>query len=92
MSLAIYNALTEDDITNGLNIVGTGSINSDGTVSEIGGVKYKVLAAEKKDADIFLCPKENYEEAIKIKEKRNLNVEVVSVSTLKEAINYLENK
>jgi len=92
MSLAIYNALTEEDITNGLNIVGTGSINSDGTVEEIGGVKYKVLGAAKNKADIFLVPKENYEEAIKIKEKRNLDIEIVSVSTLKDAINYLENK
>lgn len=91
MALSIYNALVEEDITNGLNIVGTGSINNDGTVSEIGGVKYKVLAAVKDDADIFLCPKENYEEAIKIKEKRNLDIEIVSVSTLKDAINYLEN-
>ena len=92
MSLAIYNALTEKDITKGLNIVGTGSINSDGTVEEIGGVKYKVLGASKNKADIFLVPKENYEEAIKIKEKRNLDIEIVSVSTLKDAINYLENK
>lgn len=92
MSLAIYNALTEVDITNGLNIVGTGSINSDGTVEEIGGVKYKALGAAKNKADIFLVPKENYEEAIKIKEKRNLDIEIVSVSTLKDAINYLENK
>lgn len=92
MSLAIYNALTEEDITKGLNIVGTGSILSDGTVEEIGGVKYKVLAAEKKDADIFLCPEANYDEARKVKEKRNLNVEIVKVKNLKEAINYLENK
>ena len=92
MSLAIYNALTEEDITNGLNIVGTGTISSDGTVGEIGGVKYKVLAANKKKADIFLCPVENYEEAIKIKEKRNLDIEIVKVSTLKETINYLNNK
>jgi len=91
MSLAIYNALTKKDITNGLNIVGTGSINSDGFVEEIGGVKYKVLAAEKNKADIFICPEENYREAIKIKEKRNLNVEIVKVSTLKDAIDYLEN-
>lgn len=91
MALAIYNSLVEEDITNGLNIVGTGSINNDGTVSEIGGVKYKVLASVEDKADIFLCPKENYEEAIKIKEKRNLNIEIVSVSTLSDAINYLKN-
>lgn len=90
MGLAIYNSLVEEDITKGLNIVGTGSINNDGSVSEIGGVKYKVLAAVKDNADIFLCPKENYEEAIKIKEKRNLDIEIVGVSTLKEAIDYLK--
>ncbi len=91
MGLAIYNALTEDDITKGLNIVGTGSINSDGTIEEIGGVKYKVLAASRKKADIFFCPKENYDEAIAVKEKRNLDLEIVSVTTLKEAIDYLHN-
>lgn len=91
MSLAIYNALTEEDITKGLNIVGTGSINSDGTVEEIGGVKYKVLAADKKNADIFFCPKENYEEAMNIKNKRDLKVDIVAVTSLSEAINYLNN-
>lgn len=92
MSLAIYNALTEEDITKGLNIVGTGSILSDGTVEEIGGVKYKVLAAEKKNADIFFCPEANYNEAVKVKEKRNLDVEIIKVNTLKEAIEYLEDR
>ena len=33
---------------------------------------------------------ENYEEAIAVKNKRNLKVEVVKVSSLKDAINYLE--
>jgi len=92
MSLAIYNALTKDDITKGLNIVGTGTISNDGTVGEIGGVKYKVLAASKKDADIFMCPEANYDEAIQIKEKRDLDIEIISVATLKDAIEYLENK
>ena len=91
MSLAIYNALTEDDITHGLNIVGTGSIKSDGVVEEIGGVKYKVLAAEKNKADIFFCPEENYEEAVEVKERRNLKVNIIKVNTLKDAITYLEN-
>ncbi len=91
-SLAIYNALTEEDITHGLNIIGTGSINYDGTVEEIGGVKYKVLAAEKKKGDIFLCPEANYEEAIKVKKKRNLKIKIVKVKTLKDAIAYLENE
>ncbi len=91
MSLAIFNALTDKDLTKGLNIVGTGTIDSDGNVGEIGGVKYKVLGANKKKADIFFCPMENLEEAKSIKEKRNLDIKIVGVSTLKEAIEYLEN-
>ncbi len=91
MSLAIYNALVDDDITHGLNIVGTGTIDSDGSVGEIGGVKYKVLGADKKKADLFFCPMENLEEALKIKKDRNLDINIVGVRTLKDAINYLKN-
>ena len=90
MALAIYDSLTKEDITNGLNIVGTGTIDPSGNVGAIDGVKYKLLGAEKKDADIFFVPKENYEEAMKVKKKRNLKVKVVKVNTLKEAINYLK--
>ena len=91
IKLQSHNALTEDDITKGLNIVGTGSIDSEGNVLEIGGVKYKVLAAEKNKADIFMVPKENYEEAMKVKKNRNLKVKIVEVSTLQDAIDYLNN-
>lgn len=88
-SLSIYNALTEMDITKGRNIVGTGTIDINGNVGEIGGIKYKLLGAEKAHADIFLCPKENYEEANLIKEKNNLQLKLISVASLKEAIEEL---
>ena len=88
-ALSIYNALTETDITKGRNIVGTGTIDIEGNVGEIGGVKYKILGASKEKADIFLVPKENYEEAIKVKRENDLNIEVISVSNLKEAIDVL---
>lgn len=91
-SLAIYNALTNEDITRGYNIVGTGTIDSLGNVGEIGGVKYKLLGAVKNKADIFMCPENNYEEAMEVKNNRKLNIEVVSVKTLRDAITYLENK
>lgn len=91
LSLAIYNAITKEDITKGKTIVGTGTIDINGNVGKIDGVKYKILGANKNKADLFICPKENYEEAIKIKEEHNLNIKIVSVSTFDEAINYLEN-
>ena len=88
-ALSIYNALTEEDITKGRNIVGTGTIDILGNVGEIAGVKYKLLGAENINADIFLCPKENYQEALKVKEENKLNIKLIEVSTLDEAIEKL---
>lgn len=88
-ALAIYNSLVEEDITKGRYIIGTGTIDKDGNVGEIGGVKYKIIGAAKKDADIFLCPMENLEEALEVKKENDLNIEIKGVKTLEEAINYL---
>lgn len=89
-ALAIYNHLVEEDITKGRFVIGTGTIDPDGTVGEIGGVKYKLLGAAKKHADVFLCPKENLEEAMEVKESEKLDLTVVGVSTFEEALAYLQ--
>ncbi len=90
LSLAIYNELIKEDITHGLKIVGTGTIDPNGNVGEIDGVKYKLLGAAKKKADVFLCPKENEEEALKVQEERKLDIKIKSVATFSEAIEYLD--
>lgn len=90
MTLMVYNAITGQDLTHGKKVVGTGTINLDGTVGEIGGVKYKLMGVVKNKADVFLVPEGNYEEAIKIKEEKGYDIEIVSVGTLEDAINYLE--
>lgn len=90
-ALAIYNAITKDDITKGRVIAGTGTIDSEGNVGEIGGVTYKLAGAYKNGADIMLVPKDNYEEALKYKKKHKLDIELVSISTFKEGIEYLKN-
>jgi len=86
-TLAIYNKLTKEDITKGRDIMGTGTIQKDGTVGEIDGVKYKLLGS--KGSDIFLCPKENEAEALRVKKKFKLDIEIKAVGTLDEAIEYL---
>lgn len=91
LTLAIYNDLVHDDLTRGRKVVGTGTIALDGTVGAIDGVKYKMLGAAKNKADIFLCPEENYEEALKVKDKFNLKLTVKSVKTFDEAVEYLLN-
>lgn len=90
-ALTVYSYLTNKDLTKGKTIVGTGTIDKEGNIGEIGGVKYKLLGAIKNKADIFLVPNgENYEEAIKIKEEKQYDIKIIGVSTLKEAINELE--
>lgn len=90
LTLAIYNAITDEDITKGRTVVGTGTISLDGTVGAIDGVKYKILGAVKSDAEIFLCPMENYEEALSVKDEFDLDIEIHGVATFDEALEYLK--
>ena len=89
ISLTIYNKLTDEDITKGKKVVGTGTIDTLGNVGEIGGIKHKLMAADSKNADIVFVPKENYKEAKQIKDKKNYNFELVSISNFDDAIEYL---
>lgn len=92
-ALTIYDYLVKEDLTKGLTVSGTGTIEEDGTVGEIGGVKYKLAGVVKEKADIFFVPSgENYEEAIKLKKENKYDIEIVSVSKLDDAINYLKNR
>lgn len=91
MSLALYNALTNKDITHARKIVGTGTIDSEGNVGEIDGVPFKLKGAVKAHADIFLAPAgKNYDEAIKLAKENNYKIKIYSVSTFDEALNILE--
>lgn len=92
-ALSIYNSLVKEDITKGLTIVGTGTIDLNGNVGSIGGVEYKLKSAVKNNADLFIVPNdENYDEAIKLKNKNNYNIEIVGVSTFEEVLDYLETR
>lgn len=93
LTLTIYSHLNKIDLTDGKTIVGTGTIDINGNVGEISGIKYKLIGAVNKHADIFLVPKgKNYEDAKKIKEERGYNIDLVPVETFEEALKYLENQ
>lgn len=91
IALNIYNSLTEEDITKGRRIAGTGTIDALGNVGAIDGVKYKIIGAHKNKMEIVFVPKDNYEEAIKVKEEYNYDMEIISVDTFDDALNYLIN-
>lgn len=88
-TLEIYNRLIKEDITKGLKIAGTGTINEDGTVGEIAGVKYKLKGAVKNKADIFIVPEENYKEAKELKEKYNYKIKLIKAKTFEGVLEEL---
>src|SRR5690606_15442456 len=63
-SLAIIDVLTPGDLTHGRVVAGTGTVDVDGNVGNIGGVRQKVVAAEAAGAEYMLVPEGNYEAAL----------------------------
>ncbi len=55
-TLAILDVLTDGELTGGLNVVATGTIDRGGNVGAVGGVRHKTVAAERSGADLFLVP------------------------------------
>lgn len=89
LSLAIYDLLVEENLSNGKKIAGTGTIDKDGNVGTIGGIEYKIKGAVKNKADVFFVPPGNYKDAKKVIKENDYNLNLVEVSTLKEAVDYL---
>ena len=89
LALGIYSEISGVDILKGRNIAGTGTIDIDGNIGEIDGIKYKIAGAVKRHMDVVLVSPSNYEEAKKVIEDNNYKIELVKVSTFKEAIEYL---
>lgn len=89
-ALDIYNKITEFDLTKGRKIAGTGSIDEDGKVGSISGVKYKLIGAVKNKAEIFIVPEENYEEVMKIKKEKKYKIEIIKADTLHNVIEKLK--
>jgi len=85
-TLEIINQLTEDDITDGMRIAGTGTIRRDGTVGAIGGVKQKVFAAIDVGATVVFIPAANYEDALLA---AGDDITVVRVETIDDPLDYL---
>lgn len=104
-TLSIYTQLADPTLRGGRDIAGTGTIEQDGSVGDIGGVDKKVISAAKAGATIFFAPNNpvdkevleknpsalsNYDEAVKTVKEEGLDIKVVPVTNVKEAISYLE--
>lgn len=91
IALSIYNKLTDKDLTKGKTIAGTGTIDMNGVVGEISGTKYKLEGAKNGGADVFFSPRANYDEAIKIKNINNYDIEIIPIDEFNDALKYLQN-
>ena len=92
LTLAIYDKLIKEDLTNGYKIVGTGTIDSYGNVGEISGVKYKLRGAVSAGADIFIAPTgDNYQECKRIIKEENYNIRLIEAKTFEQVLSLLVN-
>ncbi len=104
-TLEIMNQLMEKDLTKGYRVAGTGEMSEDGTVGRIGGVDFKVMAADREGIEIFFAPddeiteemrervtdiRSNYDTAAETAEKIGTDMKIVPVKTIDDALDYLE--
>ena len=105
-SLAIYTQLADPGLRHGRIVAGTGTIDRDGHVGDIGGIDKKVVASAREGADIFFAPdnpvseeeqtahpdaKNNYQTALEAAQRIKTDMKIVPVKTLQDAIDYLKN-
>jgi Lon-like protease len=85
-SLGIVDKLTPDDLTGGIDIAGTGTIDNDGNVGAIGGIAQKMRGARRDGATVFLAPADNCAEAVA---NAVPGLELVKVTSLDDALHAL---
>jgi PDZ domain-containing protein len=86
-SLGIVDKLSPQDLTGGLTIAGTGTIDDEGNVGAIGGIAQKMRGAKRDGATVFLAPAGNCQEAA---DNAVAGLELVKVSTLDDALTALQ--
>lgn len=87
-AIAIIDKLTPGALTQGKIIAGTGTIDPDGNVGDIGGIQQKLIGARDAGAVLFLAPAGNCDEVIGHIPN---GLTVASVKTLSEAMAAIEN-
>lgn len=86
-ALGIIDTLTPGEMTGGELIAGTGTIEADGTVGPIGGIRQKLYGARDAGNEYFLAPSSNCDEVVGHVPD---GLQVISTSTLAESISAVE--
>lgn len=86
-AIGIIDKLTPGALTQGKIIAGTGTIDPDGNVGEIGGIQQKLIGARDAGAVLFLAPEGNCDEVIgHIPD----GLTVAAIETLEDAMDEIE--
>jgi PDZ domain-containing protein len=85
-TLEVIDTLTAGDLTGGRKVAVTGTIESDGSVGEVGGVPQKTAAVRASGARYFLVPASEYKEA---KAHAGSRLTVIPVKNLEQALTAL---
>lgn len=86
-ALGIIDTLGEGELNGGESIAGTGTIDADGVVGVIGGIRQKLYGAKDAGADYFLAPEGNCGEVVGHVPS---GLRVFSVATLDDALAALD--
>jgi PDZ domain-containing protein len=88
-ALEIVDQFHTEDLTRGAIIAGTGEIAADGEVGPIGGIRHKVVAADREGARYFFSPLGNQTEAEEKVQSLHTEMRVIPVATLADAVEFL---
>jgi len=82
-ALGIIDKLTPGSLTGGKHVAGTGTIDAQGTIGPIGGIRQKMYGAERAGATIFLAPAGDCNEVVGHVPS---GLKVFAVKTLKDSL------
>lgn len=85
-ALGIYDQLTPGALIDGRDVAGTGTIDVDGNVGPIGGIREKIHGASDAGAELFLVPADNCADIVGLR----TDLDLIRVETLDGAIRALE--
>lgn len=85
LTLAIIDQLTPGGVTHGIRAAGTGTIEADGSIGLIGGIRQKAYAVSRTDADVFFVPAALEEEA----RSGAPDLNIVPVRTIDDVLDWL---
>jgi PDZ domain-containing protein len=86
-TLTLIDELTPGELSGGLDVAVTGTINIDGTVGAIGGLVQKTSAVKQLGANVFLVPADQgAEQLAQARAVAGDDLEVIAVANLGEAL------